>query len=99
MRLRPPPNVLPELVADDEDSPILAYFAMALRSERVKAGLTTSELARRLGQRRTTVTCWETGRGIPRFTNLMRLLAMFPALGDALNDLAAQLSKIDKEAS
>jgi len=95
VRLRPPPNALPELVAGDDDSPILAYFAVALRSERMRAGLTTTELAARLGQRRTTVVCWETGRGIPRFTNLMRLLAIFPDLADALSDLAGQLREAE----
>jgi ribosome-binding protein aMBF1 (putative translation factor) len=101
--LRPPPNVLPEDVTDTSDDitddDILAYFGAALRAERVRRGWEPAAVAKRLGQARTTVLVWESGRGIPRFTNLMRLLALFPGLVDVLADLSNQLAAQDADRS
>ena len=101
MGLRPPPNVPPEAEPDTgsdiTDDDILAYFGAALRAERVRRGWEPATVAKQLGQARTTVLVWESGRGIPRFTNLMRLLALFPGLVDVLADLSLQLAEQDVE--
>jgi transcriptional regulator with XRE-family HTH domain len=96
VQLRPPPNALPSLVERTDDSDILAYFGVALRSERVRSETTPQQLADRLGCARSALVMWETGRGKPRFTTLVRLIAIYPGLVDVLRDLATQLANEDR---
>jgi transcriptional regulator with XRE-family HTH domain len=94
VELRPPPNALPDLgTRSDLDGAVLAYFGTAIRSERVRADMDIAQLARVMRQHRSTITMWESGRSIPRFTNIVRLLALFPGLVEVLSDLAAQLAE------
>lgn len=55
-------------------------FGMALRTIRLKKGMTRAELARKIGCSYLNVWFWETGRHYPRGPVLVRLFEMFPEL-------------------
>ena len=91
----PPSIVVPEGAEGDEPDAAMVYFGQALRAERVKAGVSTVELARQLHQNRATVLSWEAGIVAPRSRNFLRLLTIFPGLVAALADMAHRLDAED----
>lgn len=59
-------------------------IATTLATARIKAGITQTEAARRLGINQSTVSYWETGKKMPRASKLARLADLYGCTVDAL---------------
>lgn len=57
---------------------------MSLASARINTGLSQTEVARRLGVDQSSVSCWESGRRMPRAIMLVKLAELYCCTIDEL---------------
>jgi transcriptional regulator with XRE-family HTH domain len=67
-----------------------------IKSERVRLGITTEQLAQKVGVHTNTVRLWERGETVPDGKNLVRLSRLFQCSPDYLLDLTEERTGVSR---